>query len=175
VDDLHQLSMADSKCLLMQKEPVAPLAVLVEMVTLFRSRSERKKICVTLDVDEKAAVSMLGDADRLAQLFSNLLENSLNYTDSPGLLKIYEKHNANRLMICFEDSAPGVPEKALQRLFDRLYRVDTSRNRELGGSGLGLAICKQIVESHRGKITAAPATTGGLLIRIDFPLNDGDA
>jgi two-component system sensor histidine kinase BaeS len=68
-----------------------------------------------------------------------------------------------------------VPEKALERLFDRLYRVDTSRNRERGGSGLGLAICKQIVESHRGKITAAPAATGGLLIRIDLPLNDGEA
>jgi two-component system sensor histidine kinase BaeS len=88
VDDLHQLSMADSKCLLMQKEPVAPLAVLVEMVGLFRGRFEKKQITVTLDVSEKDEVSMIGDADRLAQLFSNLLENSLNHTDSPGSLKI---------------------------------------------------------------------------------------
>jgi two-component system sensor histidine kinase BaeS len=91
------------------------------------------------------------------------------------VLKIYENCEADQLTISFEDSAPGVPEKALERLFDRLYRVDESRNREIGGSGLGLAICKQIVESHGGKITAAPATIGGLLIRIELPLNDGNA
>jgi two-component system sensor histidine kinase BaeS len=175
VDDLHQLSMADSQCLLMHKESVAPLAVLAEMVTHFRSRFERKLISVSLDASEKNAVFMIGDADRLAQLFSNILENSLNYTDSPGSLKIYEKHDANQLTICFEDSPPGVPETALERLFDRLYRVDKSRNREIGGSGLGLAICKQIVESHGGKITAAPATMGGLVIRIELPLNNGNA
>ncbi|MBI5578373.1 MAG: HAMP domain-containing protein [Deltaproteobacteria bacterium] len=175
VEDLHQLSMADSQCLLMQKESVAPLAVLAEMVTHFRSRFERKRISVSLEVSEKKAVSIIGDADRLAQLFSNILENSLNYTDSPGALKIYENCEANQLTICFEDSAPGVPEKALERLFDRLYRVDRSRNRERGGSGLGLAICKQIVESHGGKITAAPAAIGGLLIRIELPLNEANA
>jgi two-component system, OmpR family, sensor histidine kinase BaeS len=175
VDDLHQLSMADSQCLLMHKESVAPLAVLAEMVTHFRSRFERKLISVTLDISEKNPVFMIGDADRLAQLFSNILENSLNYTDSPGSLKIYEKHDVNQLTICFEDSPPGVPETALERLFDRLYRVDKSRNREIGGSGLGLAICNQIVESHGGKITAAPATMGGLVIRIELPLNDGNA
>lgn len=175
VNDLHQLSLADSQCLLVQKDPVKPLAVLAELVELFRSRFEQRKISVTVDISEADAVFILGDSGRLAQLFSNLLENTLNYTDSPGSLKIYERHGADKLAICFEDSAPGVPEKALERVFDRLYRVDTSRNREMGGSGLGLAICKQIVESHRGKIAAAPAANGGLLIRIELPLNDGDA
>ena len=175
VDGLHQLSLADSQCLLAQKNPVKPLAVLAEMVDLFRSRFDRRKISVTADISKAEALLILGDADRLAQLFSNLLENTLNYTDSPGSLKIYESHDAEKLTICFEDSAPGVPEKALERLFDRLYRVDKSRNRELGGSGLGLAICKQIVESHGGKIMAAPASAGGLLIRVEFPLNDGAA
>jgi two-component system sensor histidine kinase BaeS len=175
VDGLHQLSLADSQCLLAQENPVTPLAVLAEMVDLFRSRFERRKISVTVDIGEVDAFCILGDTDRLAQLFSNLLENTLNYTDSPGSLKIYERHDADKLTICFEDSAPGVPEKALERLFDRLYRVDKSRNRELGGSGLGLAICKQIVESHGGKIVAALASAGGLLIRVEFPLNAGAA
>jgi len=170
VDGLHQLSLADSQCLLAQKDPVKPLAVLAEMVGLFRSRFERREISVTADISPAEVLLILGDADRLAQLFSNLLENTLNYTDSPGSLKIYERHDAGKLTICFEDSAPGVPEEALERLFDRLYRVDKSRNREMGGSGLGLAICKQIVESHGGKITAAPASAGGLLIRVEFPL-----
>jgi two-component system sensor histidine kinase BaeS len=173
VDGLHQLSLADSQCLLAQKQPIRPLGVLTEMVDLFRSRFERRQISLTLDIGEADELFIQGDADRLAQLFSNLLENTLQYTDSPGLLKIYERHSAGELTICFEDSAPGVPEEALERLFDRLYRVDPSRNRQLGGSGLGLAICKQIVESHGGKITAAPADAGGLLIRIELPLTAG--
>lgn len=175
VDGLHQLALADSQCLLAQKDQVKPLAVLAEMADLFRGRFERRNISVTADISRADAVFILGDADRLAQLFSNLLENTLNYTDSPGALKIYERHDADNLTICFEDSAPGVPEQTLDRLFDRLYRVDKSRNRELGGSGLGLAICKQIVESHGGKIMAGPASTGGLLIRVEFPLNAGSA
>jgi two-component system sensor histidine kinase BaeS len=63
-----------------------------------------------------------------------------------------------------------VPEEALDRLFDRLYRVDSSRSRELGGSGLGLAICKEIVQSHGGTIRAGGASSGGLLIEIELPL-----
>jgi two-component system sensor histidine kinase BaeS len=169
------LSLADSQCLLAQKDPVRPLAVLAEMADLFRSRFGRKKISMTVDISKEEPVFTLGDADRLAQLFSNLLENALNYTDSPGSLTIYERHYAGKLTICFEDSAPGVPEKALERLFDRLYRVDKSRNRELGGSGLGLAISKQIVESHGGRISASPAAAGGLLIRVELPLNAGAA
>lgn len=174
VEGLHQLSLADSQCLLAQKEPVKPLAVLEEMVALFHNRYGGKKIALIMDTSPPDSLFILGDADRLAQLFTNLLENTLNYTDAPGSLKISERHDAGRLTICFEDSPPGVPENALDRLFDRLYRVDQSRNRRLGGSGLGLAICKQIVEAHDGKIAAAPASIGGLLIRIEFPLQAAD-
>jgi two-component system sensor histidine kinase BaeS len=145
------------------------------MADLFRSRFERRKISMTVDISKADPVFTLGDADSLSQLFSNLLENALNYTDSPGSLKIYERHGADKLTICFEDSPPGVPEIALERLFDRLYRVDKSRNRELGGSGLGLAICKQIVDSHGGKITAATASAGGLLIQVELPTIAGAA
>ena len=115
-------------------------------------------------------VTLKGDADRLAQLFTNLLENTLRYTDSPGVLKINALRSDSRLTICFEDTAPGVPPEAIRRLFDRLYRVDTSRSRKLGGSGLGLAICKQIVEAHGGTIQAVNASSGGLQIRIELPL-----
>jgi two-component system sensor histidine kinase BaeS len=119
-------------------------------------------------------VVLQGDPDRLAQLFANLLENSLRYTDAPGVLKIDEHHDAHRLTIRFEDSPPGVPDHALERIFERLYRVDSSRNRHLGGSGLGLAICKQIVEAHGGTIAASRAGLGGLLMHIDLPLDNPD-
>ena len=69
-----------------------------------------------------------------------------------------------------EDSAPGVRSEHLERLFDRLYRVEGSRNRATGGAGLGLAICKSIVETHDGTISAHPSPLGGILIRVNLPL-----
>ncbi len=70
----------------------------------------------------------------------------------------------------FKDSMPGVPEEELDRLFERLYRVEGSRSRTSGGAGLGLAISKNIVEAHEGTISAHPSPLGGLLIRITFPI-----
>lgn len=173
VEDLHLLSLADCRNLRVEKAPVKPFDLLKEIVDQFRTRLEQKRIGVQLALGTDEPVILEGDADRLVQLFSNLIENSLRYTDSAGLLRIYARHTEDRLTICFEDSAPGVPEEALDRLFERLYRVDKSRSRELGGSGLGLAICKQIVEIHGGTIGAYDAPSGGLLIRIDMPLMDG--
>ena len=69
-----------------------------------------------------------------------------------------------------EDSAPGVPENVLPRLFERFFRVDASRSRATGGSGLGMAICRGIVEAHAGRIGATPATLGGLRIEVQLPL-----
>ena len=169
VEDLHSLSLADSQSLLPRRDQVKPLEILKEMVADFRTRLAPKGIDVKLALSDSEDIEMEGDADRLAQLFSNLLENTVRYTDSPGSLNIYARHTEDRLTISFEDSGPGVPKDSLARLFDRLYRVDKSRSRELGGTGLGLAICKQIAEAHGGTIRAAEASSGGLLIQIELP------
>jgi two-component system sensor histidine kinase BaeS len=174
VTDLHDLSLADSQNLLSMRQVVAPLAILQQMAGHYRNRMARQYIEVRLRLTDDPKVVLQGDPDRLAQLFANLLENSLRYTDAPGVLKIDEHHDAHRLTIRFEDSPPGVPDHALERIFERLYRVDSSRNRHLGGSGLGLAICKQIVEAHGGTIAASRAGLGGLLMHIDLPLDNPD-
>jgi two-component system, OmpR family, sensor histidine kinase BaeS len=176
VENLHQLSLADSQSLLTKNDPVKPLEILAEMVAHFHTRLARKRIDTQLELHSSEPLIVKGDADRLAQLFSNLLENTVNHSDSPGRLKIYEHHTTDRLTVYFEDSGPGVPPDALERLFDRLYRVDKSRSRKMGtgGSGLGLAICKQIVESHEGQIRAANAPSGGLRIEVELPLWRGD-
>jgi len=115
-------------------------------------------------------VLMHGDTSYLVRLFSNLVSNTLKYTDSGGLLKIKSSIHNNRLIICFDDSKPGVPDSALNRLFDRLFRVDKSRSHDLGSSGLGLSICKEIVEIHEGSIQANHSKSGGLQIVLDFPI-----
>ncbi len=111
-----------------------------------------------------------GNRDALTRLFSNLIENSLRYTDPPGFLDILVFTEGQYLKICFEDSPPGVPDNALTQIFNRLYRVDKSRSREFGGSGLGLSICRQIVENHQGSILAGHSDSGGLKITVKLPL-----
>ncbi|MCX8031074.1 MAG: ATP-binding protein, partial [Thermodesulfovibrionales bacterium] len=106
----------------------------------------------------------------IQQLFGNLLDNSLKYTDSGGKVIIRLYTSDDQAVIDFEDSAPGVPNEELERLFERLYRVETSRSRATGGAGLGLSICKDIVDAHNGKIIAQPSSLGGILIKIYLPL-----
>jgi two-component system sensor histidine kinase BaeS len=170
VNDLHELSLADAGSLSFNKEPVEPLLVLADTLKAFKTRFERQAIDLQEDLASDARVRILGDADRLTQLFSNLLENTLRYADTPGTLKLWYNRTANQITLYFEDSGPGVPEASLEHLFDRLYRVDKSRSRALGGSGLGLSICKSIVDTLGGQIKAVNAPSGGLRIEIGLPL-----
>jgi two-component system sensor histidine kinase BaeS len=174
VNDLHELSLADAGVLSIKKEPLDPVPVLNETLRHFRTRFEENQITVENSVKNDPPITVIGDAGRLQQLFSNVLENTLRYADSPGTLKIWQDRTANRLAFIFEDSGPGVPEETLERLFDRLYRVDQSRSRTQGGSGLGLSICKSIVNALGGEIRAARAASGGLRIEIELPISSKD-
>jgi two-component system sensor histidine kinase BaeS len=169
VEDLHELSLADSGSLHLNKKPVHPLRVLKDVLRLFETRLMQSQITVHDELPEEDDFMIQGDRDRLSQLYSNLIENTLRYTDSPGTLLVWRERKGNRVTLYLEDSGPGVPQESLGRLFDRLYRVDASRTRGKGGSGLGLAICKTIAESHGAEISAANGASGGLRIEIGFP------
>ena len=117
--------------------------------------------------DEKP---VYGDAGRLQQVFHNLLQNSIRYTDaSEPLVITLDFQNPEQLTLAWEDGSPGVSPEAITRLFDRLYRQESSRNRERGGSGLGLSICKNIIHAHSGNIVAESSPLGGLKIHITLP------
>lgn len=170
VNDLHELSLADSGSFSLNKEPIDVLLILKNTLRNFRTRFEKQQIDLQEDLASNAPVRILGDTDRLTQVFSNLLENTLRYANAPGSLRVWTNRAANQLTLYFDDSGPGVPEESLAYLFDRLYRVDKSRSRTQGGSGLGLSICKSIVDNLDGDIRAAKAPSGGLRIEIMFPL-----
>jgi two-component system sensor histidine kinase BaeS len=170
VDDLHALFVADSAKLVQQNHPVKPLDILREVVGTFETRLTQAGIQLEAHSIEGQSAVIVGDEDRLRQLFANLIENTIRYTDSPGVLRINHYRSLQKLTLIIEDSPPGVPSDALDRVFDRLYRVDESRSRALGGSGLGLSICKEIVIGHGGAIRASHSSLGGLLISIEFQL-----
>jgi two-component system sensor histidine kinase BaeS len=114
-------------------------------------------------------VTIFGDQHRLQQLFSNLLKNSLQYTNAPGKTQVSLKVENQQVIIVIEDTSPGVAIEHHSKLFDRLYRADSSRNRATGGAGLGLSICKNIVTAHDGQIMISDSRLGGLKITISIP------
>jgi len=173
VDDLYELSMTDLGALSYRKERCHVIDVLREDIDSLAPRFEDGGIELDIRLESVSDVVMQADPQRLSQLFRNLLENTLRYTDSNGHLQITAVLEKNQLMIDFLDSAPGVPDSELSRLFERLYRVEDSRNRELGGAGLGLAIASNIVSAHDGQMTANTSPLGGLWIRIVLPVENG--
>lgn len=169
VDDLYQLSLTDLGGLSYRKRPLELGQTLGLAVEAVRPRFEHKGLELALELPA-APIQVFADPERLHQLFSNLLDNALNYTEAGGRLEIRVETAAGLASLHFRDSAPGVPEAELDRLFERLYRVESSRSRATGGAGLGLAICRNIVAAHEGTIGARPSPLGGLWIWIQLPL-----
>jgi len=170
IDDIHMLALADSNHLPVKKEWIYPIDAFVETLDLFQREIENHQLTIESNLDAMESVSIHGDELYFVRLFSNLISNTLKYTDSGGLLKIKTSCQNNKLVICLDDSKPGVPDAALNRIFDRLFRVDKSRSRNLASSGLGLSICKEIVKIHNGTIEAKHSQLGGLQIVITFPI-----
>lgn len=170
-EDLYQLSLSDQGALSYRKAHVNPVEILQEDLAALKPEFENKQITITCSDNLPAPVFIYADPDRLSQLYRNLLNNSANYTDNKGRLAITLCRQSDKLVIDFSDSEPGVPEYELPQLFDRFYRVESSRNRHHGGAGLGLAICRNIVEAHNGSIQAEPSPLKGLTIRIELPIS----
>ncbi len=170
VEDLHLLSLADSDRIFFDKQPMQVGRVLEKVIENYQIRLAERRIEVDLRLDEIEEIHIRGDADRLGQVFTNIVENACRYVQSPGTLKIYGRSDDAFLTLRFLDSGPGVPDDAFAHLFDRLYRVDGSRSRDLGGSGLGLAICRHIIENHDGEIWAERSPMGGVTIGMRLPL-----
>ncbi|MDA7418821.1 ATP-binding protein [Xenophilus arseniciresistens] len=179
VDDLRS-SMQEGDAAAHERASVYPLSVLREAVAAMQDRFAQAGLTLELLGMDAAPGTrpppvLEGDSRRLHQAFMNLLENTLRYTHAGGRLRI-EAHvegsigSAQRLVLDFDDSAPGVAPDELPRLFERLFRGESSRNRDSGGSGLGLSICRAIVEAHGGVIDAADSPLGGLRIRLTLPL-----
>ena len=169
VDDLYQLSLSDQGSLSYVKERVLPLELLRDVAEGFTVTMQQRQIALTVSCEGEGP-HLLADPQRLTQLFTNLLENSQRYTDEGGEVKVHCEVGAS-FLIHFEDSAPGVPPELIPRIFERLFRVEGSRNRDHGGSGLGLSIVQSIAKAHGGELRAEPSSLGGLTITLQLPID----
>ena len=163
INDLHELSMSDLGAMNYQFDEINLSKVLTQVLHELPINE--------FDVQNEVTESLFIFADqrRIEQLFRNLMQNTIKYTDAPGKILIEAKQEKDLIIINWHDSGPGVTDEQLERLFERLYRAENSRNKKSGGSGLGLSICQNIVSAHQGKIFATHSHLGGINITIEFP------
>lgn len=163
VEDLHELAKSDIKALSFQKNNFLLKPLIEEVVDIFQNEIELKGFTIDLMCTDN--VEMYADRNRIMQVLVNLLQNNCRYTQDHATIKINVEKDLNT-SILWEDSGPGVNSVNLERLFDRLYREDSSRSSFTRGSGLGLSICRSIIENHQGTMNAFSSKLGGLGIKI---------
>ncbi len=169
INDLHELSLSDNGALSYSFEKLDLVELIDKVIALKNDAITKANFSIKHQVtNEKIIIN--GDQHRLTQLFLNLLNNSLAYSHHGGTLDIRYLILADRVNIFWADSEPGVSDEQLARLFERLYRVESSRNRFHGGSGLGLSIVENIVFAHKGAIKAFHSEYGGVEFKITLPL-----
>jgi signal transduction histidine kinase len=166
---LLDLAQIESGNLVGSFETLSLHSVVEEALHLCSNSAAEQGIEVVMDVPP-ALPLLLGDRDRLMQVFLNLVDNAIRYTPAGERIVIAAKEDSGSLIVTVTDPGQGIPAEHLPHLFDRFYRVDAARSRSAGGTGLGLSIVKQIVEAHGGRIMVESEVGQGTRFTLTFPL-----
>ena len=150
VNDLLSLSHLESKEIILKKTSFNLRQQVEGVISGFRSQLKKKDIEIKNELP--VGISVIADKARLEQVVTNLIDNAIKFNKEKGSVRIFSEEINGKVKIIVEDSGIGIPEKDIPRIFERFYRVDKARSRELGGTGLGLSIVKHIVELHGGNI-----------------------
>lgn len=150
IEDLLTISELESGRIKLQLQTLSLNAVVKKVLEDYRSRAGNKGVKL---ISEMPNLSVRADPDRLEQVLGNLVDNAIKYGREGGTVKVGGRAvDEVQVEIAVQDDGPGIPPDALERVFERFYRVDKARSREQGGTGLGLSIVKHIVQSHGGKV-----------------------
>ncbi len=153
VDDLHELSIAEARQLPLNIQPTDLKPLLEDTMIAFDLVVEDRQITLQTGIPDNLPLIQI-DAQRINQVFYNLVNNAIRHTPSGGTITIKAGCDRKNLYISVRDTGNGIPPEHLEHVFDRFYRVDASRQRVSGGTGLGLAIVRAIVEAHGGTVRA---------------------
>jgi two-component system, OmpR family, sensor kinase len=169
IDNLLTLAKADQRLFEAQFSEVNLKDLAEELFEDSEVLAAEKKIAVTLNAP--LPITIVGDKTRLRQLFLNLIDNAVKYTPPSGRVAMTVVRENDVALFRIADSGMGIPASDIPRIFDRFYRVDKARSREMGGSGLGLAIAQWIAELHRGSITVTSEPGKGSVFTVRLPMN----
>ncbi|HEU5437668.1 MAG TPA: ATP-binding protein [Ktedonobacterales bacterium] len=171
VGQLRQVALFEAGAAALQRTAVALPALVAETLAVLAPELERKHIVVSSEMPPNLP-PVYADADRLTEILLNLLDNAIHHTPDDGRIRITASVSAGAgaMRVSIADSGPGVAAAERERIFERFYRLDTSRTAATGGSGLGLAIVRALVEAHRGTISLDEAPEGGARFTFTLPL-----
>ncbi|MBX3319715.1 MAG: PAS domain S-box protein [Nitrospira sp.] len=178
IQDLLELSKIESGGISFKEEPIELKSLIERALSVVRPIADKNRHHLTTMIDA-ALPAVAGDEGRLVQVLTNLLDNAIKYTPEGGTITVdatrvalekTEPH-ANAIDISVADTGIGIPEQDRPRVFERFYRVDRARSRELGGTGLGLAIVKHIVEGHGGQVWVEANHPRGSRFVVRLPIN----
>jgi two-component system sensor histidine kinase VicK len=170
VTDLLQLSRLDSKETSSKRELVDIIEVLEEVSDRFSFQAQQRRITIELGMDLPIP-SIWVDRDQIDQVLDNLVSNALKYTGENGSVRLHACVHQQMVKVTIEDNGIGIPEKDLDKIFDRFYRVDKARSRNMGGTGLGLSIAKEIIRAHEGTISIESLVGKGTKATFAIPVS----
>ncbi len=168
IDDLLDLSRIESRSWTPQKERVALEPLARDVWNSLGGRGHARDIAFDTVIGPSAD-AVDADPEAVRQILTNVLDNAARYTPKGGRVTVESAREDGTLRLDVRDTGPGIPGEHLHRLFERFYRVDPARSREMGGTGLGLAIVKHLVEAHGGRVEALSTLGRGTTIRMHLP------
>jgi two-component system phosphate regulon sensor histidine kinase PhoR len=169
ISDIIELSAIESGNVKVRTEQVALAPLVTEVISSLAAQAEGRSISVINELPNDTVV--FADARRLEQMLTNLIDNAIKFNREGGKVTVkFERGSRDQIMIV--DTGEGIPAQYLDRLFERFYRVDRARSREIGGTGLGLAIVKHLARAHGGEVSVASEVGKGSSFTIELPRKD---
>lgn len=156
INEFFEITRFNINTVTLERNRIDLNMMLEQMADEFYPMLSEKNLSVSIDIPER--IMLFADSDKIARVFDNLLKNAVNYSYENTQIRIGARIRGNKVIIKFRNKCDEIPKEKLDRLFEKFYRMDSSRNSSTGGSGLGLAISKQITELHGGKILAKSIT-----------------
>jgi signal transduction histidine kinase len=168
VRDLLRLARLDAQQETVDLHSINVATLLRSALTDLAESIERRKLQVDIIV-APAVANIEADPVKMHDALRNLIENAVNYSVEGARIELEAQSDGEWVVLSVRDHGPGIPEADLARVFERFYRVDTSRTRDPGGTGLGLSIVRNLVELHGGKVSAGNRPEGGAVFTISLP------
>jgi two-component system sensor histidine kinase VicK len=168
VNNLLELSRLDNRETRWDLRPMDLVTILNEVITKMQMNIKRKGQILKVNIPQKSP-EVFVDKDKIEQVFQNILSNANKYTPKGGKIFIDLHYTDKRVNITFKDTGIGIPKEDLPRIFERFYRVDKTRSREMGGTGLGLSIAHEIILAHDGEIKIDSEPGKGTCVTICIP------
>lgn len=172
VDELLNLSKIEGRRVVHRWQTVKLTDNINRVTTMFLPQARDKNLALITEAPADLP-AVYGDSDMLTQVLINLVDNAVKYTPAGGKISIRAINEGTDVKVVVEDTGVGIPPESLPRVFERFYRVDKARSRELGGIGVGLAIVKHIIRAHGGKTFAQSKVGEGSVFSFTLPVEQG--